>query len=120
MLLKSWRMQVVAGREQTHKDFAENVYLPLLRSQEGCLGAYFSLSQQDCLALSIWHDQAVINALEQNPAYQELVQQWLNQGVVADSQSTEIWQVYSGYQLPGLPLKLAELSQQALLVKELN
>ncbi len=120
MLLRSWKMSLIKGQEQALLDFAETVTLPLLRAQEGCLGAYFSLSQQECLSISIWHDQAAITAMEQSSGYQELLRQFLCQGVIADSLRVEVWQVYAGHQQTSLPIKLAELSQQALLVKELN
>lgn len=62
----------------------------------GCLGAVFFGRGETRLVLSLWVDQASIDALESNPLYTGTVQSFLATGALAEQQTTVVHEVTGG------------------------
>ena len=62
----------------------------------GCLGAVFFGTGDTRSVLSLWSDQASIDALERNPLYTRTVQSFLVTGALAEPQTTLVHEVTGG------------------------
>lgn len=119
MLLNSWKMPVVAGREHDLHDFCEREFLAVLQNQAACLGAYFSQTDQDLICFTLWQDQATLLAFEQHTDYLHLLTSLMRQKYVLTPPVSLAWPIQAGYQQAGLALRLAQLSQPSFVMEEL-
>lgn len=97
MLLRTWTVSIVPGRENDLEDFARQVSLPMMREQPGCLAAFFTRTATHCLTLTIWASQAQIDAMECNAAYRQVVQQIEASGIVGADHRTQVHDLYAGF-----------------------
>ncbi len=119
MLLRSWKVPVITGREHALQDFSERTFLPVLQNQAGCLGVYLGLSNQQLLSLTLWQDHAAIHAFEENADYLQMLTGLCRDEYIVNSPEIEVWPLLAGCQHGSLALRLAQLSQPSLNVEEL-
>jgi heme-degrading monooxygenase HmoA len=77
-----------------YESFARDVSLPMFREQDGFLGCVMVRSGHEGLVLTLWRDQAAIDALETSPSYRGAVKRIQEADLLAGSQQTATYQLH--------------------------
>lgn len=96
LFARLWTTGVSPGASSTYDTFAAQRSRSMFASLPGCLGAVFFGTGDTRSVLSLWVDQASIDALESNPLYAETVQSFLATGALAEPQTTVVHEVTGG------------------------
>lgn len=96
MLARLWTTRISPGAGPAYDAFANSRSRPMFAALPGCLGAVFFGTGDTRSVLSLWSDQASIDALERNPLYTRTVQSFLATGALAEPQTTLVHQVTGG------------------------
>lgn len=96
MLTRLWTTRLSPGAGPAYDAFANSRSRPMFAALPGCLGAVFFGTGDTRFVLSLWSDQASIDALERNPLYTRTVQSFLATGALAEPQTTLVQEVTGG------------------------
>ena len=96
MFARLWTTRISTGAGSTYDDFASRRSRPMFAALPGCLGAVFFGTGETRFVLSLWVDQASIEALESNRLYKGTVQSFLATGALAEPQTTVVHEVTGG------------------------
>ncbi len=99
-----WRTGIKPGQAEAYEAFAREISLPMFRAQPGFAGVVMgrdgdSDGHGDCegnraWVLTLWRDQAAIDALARSPSYAATVNRILASGFLDGEQSTEVSEVH--------------------------
>ena len=73
MIMRIWRTQVDEARAVEYERFAAEESLPMFRAHRGFQGHLFGRRGADCVVVTIWEDDAAVDALEASPRYRDTV-----------------------------------------------
>ncbi|MGE5803870.1 MAG: hypothetical protein ACM358_16625 [Gemmatimonadota bacterium] len=98
MLLRIWRTGVDPARWAEYARFEQEHSLPMFRQQSGCRGVLFGrlAGGSGAAACSFWDDQAAIEQLATSQTYKATVARLLATGLLAGSQSVEVFEIAGG------------------------
>jgi quinol monooxygenase YgiN len=99
-IFRLWTTGLVAATLEGYEAFAGTRSLSMFRSLPGCLGVLFLRSDRRACVVSLWEDQASIDALATNPTYQATVKDLLAAGFLEDPQQTEVMDLHGGFLEP--------------------
>jgi heme-degrading monooxygenase HmoA len=91
MIFRIWRTTVDATRWDEYARFEQEHSLPMFQQLPGCLGVFFvRLAGNEAAACTLWHDQAAIDRLTDDPLYQRTVAQLEVTGLLEGTQRVEV------------------------------
>lgn len=96
MFARLWTTRISPGAGPAYDAFAHSRSRPMFAELPGCLGAVFFGTGDTRFVLSLWSDQASLDALERNPLYTGTVQSFLATGALAEPQTTLVHEVTGG------------------------
>jgi heme-degrading monooxygenase HmoA len=73
MLQRVWRCTVDPDRAGEYEDFARHISLPMFRKQQGYRGCIMARRGPDCEVLTLWEDEAAIEAIAISDLYNTTV-----------------------------------------------
>lgn len=73
MIMRIWRTQVDEMRAAEYERFATEESLPMFCAQRGFSGVLFGRHGADCIVVTLWEDDAAVDALEDSPRYRDTV-----------------------------------------------
>ncbi|MEU4620671.1 antibiotic biosynthesis monooxygenase [Actinoplanes sp. NPDC023801] len=100
MIMRIWRTQVDEERAAEYERFAAEESLPMFSGQPGFLGLLFGRAGTDCSVVTLWQDEAAVDALEASPDYRETVMRIGAAGFLRGASTVERMSVH-GSRLPG-------------------
>lgn len=84
-LARTWRARLHDERLGDYMAFVSERSGPMFRSLPGCLGAVFLRDGPDVTVISVWGDQAAIDALEHNRLYNDTVEELNRRAILEPS-----------------------------------
>jgi len=96
LLARLWTTRISPGAGPAYDAFANSRSRPMFAALPGCLGAIFFGTGDTRSVLSLWSEQASIDALERSPLYTRTVQSFLATGALAEPQTTTVHEVTGG------------------------
>ena len=90
MLVRIWRTDFDVTQKDKLLSYANNVSLPALGSRPGCRGVLFFSKDDRWTTMTIWQDQASIDALDDDADYRRIAEGILDIGVLGTDQSLEV------------------------------
>lgn len=103
-IARLWRTAVDPARALDYERFAAAVSLPMFRQQAGFAGVVMMRSGSECLVLTLWDDQAAVDALASSATYLEAVRRIEAEGFLVGGSTLVLHDVH----LSALPLGGAE------------
>ena len=97
MLVRVWKVGIAPTKGNELEIFANNISLPMFRMQGGCLGVFFTRTDTECATITIWDSEQSIKEMEDSLAYQQVVQQIEESGILGDDHQTQVFAVYGGF-----------------------
>jgi heme-degrading monooxygenase HmoA len=98
VIARLWKTGIAAGRGAAYEAFARDVSLPMFHAQPGFLGVVMgrdgASDGERAWVLTLWQDQAAVDALASSPTYQATVAAILAAGLLAGEQTTEVSAVH--------------------------
>ena len=94
MIGRIWRTGIAPGRAADYEAFARDVSLPMFRAQPGFAGVVMGRDGDAAWVLTLWEDQAAVDALAGSQSYQSTVARILAAGLLAGEQVTEAAKVH--------------------------
>jgi heme-degrading monooxygenase HmoA len=89
-----WSCTIKRGRAQDYETFAQEVSLPMFRSQPGFLACLMSRTENECDVLTLWDTQASIEALGSSRSYNATVEKIRAAGFILSEQGVTISPVH--------------------------
>src|SRR5262245_39034222 len=103
MIARLWQTRIDAGRAAEYDEFAARYSRPMFAALPGCLAAFFLGTGGEMRSvLSLWADQASIDALEISVLYRETVTRFQATGVLRTPQTVALFEVTGGTVNAGL------------------
>jgi heme-degrading monooxygenase HmoA len=100
MLQRVWRCRVKADRAADYEAFARHHSVPMFRRQQGYRGCIMARAGDHCEVLTLWADQAAIDALERSEPYAATVAMIRAQGFLIDELGTRVTVVHEAEMTP--------------------
>jgi heme-degrading monooxygenase HmoA len=102
VIARLWKTGIAPGRAEAYEAFARDVSLPMFHAQPGFLGVVMGRDvdrdpdpgTNRAWVLTLWQDQAAVDALAASPTYQATVAAILAAGLLAGEQTTEVSAVH--------------------------
>lgn len=95
MIVRMWKTSFDVTQKSKLATYANNVSLPVLSSRPGCHGVIFCSDHDSWITMTLWEDQASIDALDDDPEYEKIVDGILALDILGDHQETNIY-AYEG------------------------
>lgn len=95
-MLRMWRTRVDPARVSEYERFAEHESLPMFKSQDGFLGVLFTRSGTECVVVSLWTDETVVNRLQSSSTYRATVARIEEAGFLLAESSVQAFTVHGG------------------------
>jgi heme-degrading monooxygenase HmoA len=89
-----WRTGIKSGQAEAYEAFARTVSLPMFRAQRGFAGVLMAREGNRAWVLTLWRDQAAIDALASSESYAATVDRILASGFLDGEQSTEVAELH--------------------------
>jgi len=96
MIARLWETGIRPGMESAYDSFAYTYSRPMFAALPGCLGAFFLGTGATRSVLSLWIDQASIDALKDSELYKDTVARFLATGALLEPQTTKVLEVTGG------------------------
>ncbi|TWD73131.1 hypothetical protein FB561_7016 [Kribbella amoyensis] len=90
MIARIWRTGLDEARAAEYDTFAVERSLPMFRRQPGFRAALFLRTEHGRVAITLWRDQAAVEALASSTDYQETVAAIRATGILRPPQTVEI------------------------------
>jgi heme-degrading monooxygenase HmoA len=98
VIARLWKTGIAPGRGDAYEAFAHGVSLPMFHAQPGFLGVVMGRDADSntnrAWVLTLWQDQAAVDALAASPTYQATVAAILAANLLAGEQTTEVSAVH--------------------------
>ena len=94
MLARVWKTAVDPQSVVEYERFARDESLPMFESQPGFRGALLLRDGDQCVVVTLWEDQAAIDALRDSATYQAAVEKIEATGFLRGTPTLEIFQVH--------------------------
>ncbi len=96
MIARLWETRIDPSRGEAYDAFANMHSRPMFASLPGCLAAFFLGTGEVRSVLSLWLDNAAIEALEDSKPYAETVALFQATGVLREPQTIKFFEVTGG------------------------
>jgi heme-degrading monooxygenase HmoA len=97
MILRIWRATLNPVRLEAYRRFEQERSLPMYRRQPGLLAVLFMRQAEDrAVSLTIWEDRGAVEALQSSPSYRRTARELAESGLMAGSESEEVFEVEGG------------------------
>ena len=103
MLVRIWKVGLAPAKGTELEVFANNISLPMFQAQRGCLGVFFTRTETECATITIWESKQAIKEMEDSPAYQQVVQQIEQSGILGDNPQNQVFSVFGGFVSDNFP-----------------
>jgi len=90
MLQRVWRCTIDPDRASEYEDFARRISMPMFRRQRGYRGCIMARRDPHCEVLTLWDDEAAIQALDTSHSYNAAVAKIRIAGFVVEELGTTI------------------------------
>jgi hypothetical protein len=90
MILRIWRAAVDPTRWDDYTAFEREHSRPMFELLPGCLGVFFVRTESGAAAITLWRDQAAIDALGSSALYRATVQRLVDSGLLRGEQTVEV------------------------------
>lgn len=94
MLQRIWRCTISPERSSEYEEFAREFSLPMFRDQPGFRGCVMSRVGGDCEVLTLWDDEASIEALQISASYLSTVAKIRAAGFVQEEHGSSVSPVH--------------------------
>ncbi len=100
MIARLWKTSIAPGQAAAYEAFARDVSLPMFRAQPGFVGCVMGRDPDPdgnsgrAWVLTLWRDQAAVDALAASPNYRSTVDAILVAGLLAGEQTTEVSEIH--------------------------
>lgn len=94
MLQRVWRCTIDPNRAGEYEDFARRISMPMFRKQPGYRGCIMARRGQHCEVLTLWEDEAAIEALGMSDSYQATVAKIRTAGFLVEELGTTIMETH--------------------------
>jgi len=94
MIARIWRTGIRPGRADAYESFAREISLPMFRAQQGYAGVVMGRDGNSAWVLTLWRDQAAVDALASSATYQQTVERILAANLLDGEQTTEIAEMH--------------------------
>ena len=96
MIARLWKTRIDPALGAAYDAFANTHSRPMFATLPGCLGAFFLGRGEIRSVLSLWLDNASIEALKDSTLYTETVALFQTSGVLREPQTIELFEVTGG------------------------
>lgn len=103
MLVRVWKVGLAPAKATELEVFANNISLPMFRTQHGCLAVFFTRTETECATITIWESEQSVKKMEASSLYQQVVQQIEQSGILGNDHQTQVFSVYGGFISDELP-----------------
>jgi heme-degrading monooxygenase HmoA len=90
MLQRVWRCTVDPNRAREYEDFARRISLPMFRKQPGYRGCIMARRGPHREVLTLWEDEAAIEALDTSDSYKSTVAKIRAAGFIVEELGTTV------------------------------
>ena len=94
MLQRIWRCTISPERSSEYEEFAREFSLPMFRDQPGFRGCLMSRVGGECEVLTLWEDEASIEALQTSASYLSTVGQIRAAGFILEELGSSVAPVH--------------------------
>jgi len=108
MIVRIWHTKVDSARIAEFEQFAIQQSLPMFRQQAGLLGVFFTRSTDEFQTITLWENQAAVDALATSPTYQDTVSRIKATGFLIGDQRVDVFETWGGFMVENLANFLAE------------
>ena len=96
MIARIWRTGVDPERIDEYERFERDESIPMFRQQPGFLGVLFLRTGDGCATLTLWKDDAAVQALDDSPSYRIAVEKIEAAGFLRGVPAVETFRVAYG------------------------
>ena len=74
MIVRIWRTGLDESRADEYERFARERSLPMFQKQPGCVGVFFTRTEQGRAVITLWENETAVHQLESDPSYRATVE----------------------------------------------
>jgi heme-degrading monooxygenase HmoA len=93
MVARIWRTQIDETRADDYRRFADQKSLPMFREQPGFAGVLFAANLTERAVITLWHDIASAQRLDQSETYKSTVAEIEATGFLRGASTIEVFEL---------------------------